>query len=203
MDKPRRHIVHDQPTILLVEDRPDVRAVLIEVLQDEGFAVMPARDVPETLREARARVPDLIVLDLAPHASTQRVLTRFRDEPAVGGIPLVVTHRRSVHAQFDQARHANIHSSIPDVDALLEHVWRMINTRILAVDSTRESIGSSRRVRDPPMLAIAGGRSVLYADSRPSPPSAGFREGLASGSHSRAKLDVSPRVEGGGALWMR
>jgi hypothetical protein len=79
-------------------------------------------------------------------------------------------HRRSVHAQFDQARHASITSSIPDVDALLEHVWRIINTRILAVDSTREPIGSSRRVRDPPGLAITGGRNVLIRRFAPYSP---------------------------------
>ncbi|HUG56265.1 MAG TPA: response regulator [Candidatus Limnocylindrales bacterium] len=52
-------------SVLVVEDEPDLRQVLSELLREEGFAVTEAVDGVEALaRCGEARVPELVVLDL-------------------------------------------------------------------------------------------------------------------------------------------
>ena len=53
--------------ILIVEDDPDVRASLVEVLEDEGYRVQTAGDGAEALdylRGANVDLPRLILLDM-------------------------------------------------------------------------------------------------------------------------------------------
>jgi signal transduction histidine kinase len=49
--------------VLVVDDDPDIRALVIEVLRDTGLTVASARDGEEALAEARRMRPDVILLD--------------------------------------------------------------------------------------------------------------------------------------------
>lgn len=53
-----------QPTILVVEDNPNLRELYGEELEDEGYAVLLAEDEASALRQVRLGSPDLVVLDL-------------------------------------------------------------------------------------------------------------------------------------------
>jgi two-component system, chemotaxis family, chemotaxis protein CheY len=76
--------------ILIVEDDPDVRASLVEVLEDEGYLVATAGDGAEALdylRGASSNLPCLILLDMMmprmdgfqfrAEQSSDRVLSRI------------------------------------------------------------------------------------------------------------------------------
>ena len=52
------------PTVLVVDDAPDIVRLTRDYLEHAGFGVLTARDGNEALRVARAERPDLIVLDL-------------------------------------------------------------------------------------------------------------------------------------------
>ena len=52
------------PTILIVEDEPDMATGLRDNLEFEGYDVRIARDGEEALESASQVVPDLILLDL-------------------------------------------------------------------------------------------------------------------------------------------
>lgn len=68
----------DHPTVLVVEDEPDMRRYLTEILAGE-YQVMQARDGREGLRLALEREPDLIVLDLMlPEIDGLEVCRRIR-----------------------------------------------------------------------------------------------------------------------------
>jgi two-component system response regulator HydG len=50
--------------LLLVDDDPGVRRMLSRVLEEEGYAVVPAANGIEALELAASRMPDLVLLDL-------------------------------------------------------------------------------------------------------------------------------------------
>jgi DNA-binding response OmpR family regulator len=53
------------PTILVVEDDPQLRQVISEVLSDEGFTVHEASDGQRALEEIAADTPDLVLSDIS------------------------------------------------------------------------------------------------------------------------------------------
>lgn len=77
--------------VLLVDDEPDVRAVMADALAERGYRVHEASDGAEALALLSAGVvPDAIVLDLAMPKMTgwqfrdlQRRLPRIADVPVV------------------------------------------------------------------------------------------------------------------------
>lgn len=50
--------------VLVVDDQPDIRAVLRAALQREGYAVREAADAEAALLAVRERLPDLVILDV-------------------------------------------------------------------------------------------------------------------------------------------
>jgi len=50
--------------VLVVDDQPDIRAVLRAALQREGYAVREAAEAEGALLAVRERVPDLVILDV-------------------------------------------------------------------------------------------------------------------------------------------
>ncbi len=84
----------DCRTILLVEDDPDVRDSLQDILEDEGFDVVPASNGKQaidflTLNEPRRA--DLVILDLLmPMVSGWEVLRYMTAEPQLAGVPVIV-----------------------------------------------------------------------------------------------------------------
>ncbi|MES9899309.1 MAG: sigma-54 dependent transcriptional regulator [Sedimenticola sp.] len=52
------------PRILVVDDEPDIRALVQEILQDEGYQVAVAEDGESARKALRERRPDLVLLDI-------------------------------------------------------------------------------------------------------------------------------------------
>jgi DNA-binding response OmpR family regulator len=68
-------------SILLIEDNRDYAATLSANLEREGYEVTVASTGTDGLEQAKARAPDLIILDLMlPSMSGFTVLQRLRDE---------------------------------------------------------------------------------------------------------------------------
>ena len=127
MNMPPPVALQDRPTILLIEDDPTRRGLLTEALEEEGFGVAQAGDVPDALRQARACEPDLIVIDPRPTASVTRELNRLRSNPATRGVPLIVIRHAGV--PLESGRVYAWPASPVRVDLPIEHVWRVVNTR--------------------------------------------------------------------------
>ncbi|MEQ9398634.1 MAG: response regulator transcription factor [Longimicrobiales bacterium] len=84
------------PRVLVVEDEPDIAALIAYQLTREGFRVETAGTGTEALQAVGREVPDLVVLDrMLPGISGDEVLQRLKDEPGTSSIPvLVLTAKR-------------------------------------------------------------------------------------------------------------
>ena len=78
-------------SVLIVDDEPDIRLAVAEVLSDEGYQVYSAGDGAEGLAAARAHHPQVVLLDLMmPGMSGWEFRKRQKDDPDLQAIPVVI-----------------------------------------------------------------------------------------------------------------
>jgi CheY-like chemotaxis protein len=116
-------------TVFVVEDEPDARQMIADVLRAEGYAVEEAADGEEALAAVagwsdRPTRPVLVLLDLMlPRVDGLEVLSRL---PGLGcTVPVVATSASGQHLRVAAA--AGAHGVLPkpfDLDALLAIVGR-------------------------------------------------------------------------------
>jgi phosphate regulon transcriptional regulator PhoB len=76
-------------TVLVVEDEPDIRTLIVHHLESDGFRCRAAATGPEALAVVRAAMPDLVVLDLMlPGMDGLEVCRRLRATAA--GLPIIM-----------------------------------------------------------------------------------------------------------------
>jgi len=84
-------------TVLVVDDEPNVREYLAQILRDAGFTVVTAADGDEALEAIRRQRPDFISLDLVmPRKSGHKLLYELRKDRHLSRIPVVIV---TAHAQ--------------------------------------------------------------------------------------------------------
>jgi two-component system, NtrC family, nitrogen regulation response regulator NtrX len=64
------------PHILVVDDEPDIRTLVQEILEDEGYRSPPPRTARPPAHALRDRRPDLILLDIWMPDSTASACSR-------------------------------------------------------------------------------------------------------------------------------
>src|SRR5688572_4105238 len=70
------------PTVLVVEDEPEVRSLLEYTLAKEKFKVLSAENGKKALELLETHVPDVITLDLMlPDIHGLEICKRLRDDP--------------------------------------------------------------------------------------------------------------------------
>lgn len=91
--------------ILVVDDNPDVRLALTTLLKDEGYEVTEASDGDLGIDAARARKPDLILLDLMmPRMDGFETLRELKNDDELSDIPVVVLTARRGSEDMTLAR---------------------------------------------------------------------------------------------------
>lgn len=69
-----------QSLVMVVDDEPDIRDLVKEILEDEGYAVVVAEDVANAREAVEERVPDLVLLDIwMPEQDGVSLLKEWRD----------------------------------------------------------------------------------------------------------------------------
>ena len=78
-------------TVLVVEDEPDIRHLVVFHLTRDGFRCRTAATGAEALADIRTHRPDLVILDLMlPEMDGLDVCRRLRAEPATAAIPVIM-----------------------------------------------------------------------------------------------------------------
>jgi len=80
-----------QPTVLVVDDDPDILDAITTILSTQPYSLDTARDGVECLERVRSAIPDLILLDLLmPKKDGFAVVRELRENPKYAGIPILI-----------------------------------------------------------------------------------------------------------------
>ena len=105
--------VSSVPTALVVEDSPELRAVMVSFLSSIGLQVLTARDGESGLEMAAAHPPDLICLDLMlPTVSGLEVCERLKARPETANVPVIIVSARTFPQDRVEARRAGADASV-------------------------------------------------------------------------------------------
>lgn len=92
------------PFVLVVDDESDIREAVSELLEDEGYEVVSARDGAEALRKAHEFHPSLVLLDLMmPGMNGWEFRARQKDDPELSRIPVIILSALGRTAGIDAA----------------------------------------------------------------------------------------------------
>jgi len=81
----------DDKVVLVIDDEPDSRLLLAQMIEDVGYTVLTADSGADGVRMAKARHPDLIVLDLImPGMNGWRTLGAIKADPELRDVPVII-----------------------------------------------------------------------------------------------------------------
>ena len=90
--------------ILLVDQDPDTRVILREVLEHEGYGVVEAATGAEGLALARASAPDVIIGEFPLDIPGQSLFTdHVRSAPELAGTRILVVTARALEQELEAA----------------------------------------------------------------------------------------------------
>ncbi|MBD2464340.1 response regulator [Oscillatoria sp. FACHB-1407] len=121
----------DRRTILVVDDRPDNRAVLLGWLEALGFYVIEAENGLEGLRQATATHPNLIIADLVMPVMDGFEMTRqLRQLEAFQTIPIIASSASVFEFDRQQSQQAGYDDFLPkpiQAEELLQKLATYLN----------------------------------------------------------------------------
>jgi two-component system, sensor histidine kinase len=90
--------------VLVVEDSPDIRALVRMLLEAGGHEVLTAPDGRTGVDIARAERPDVVLMDLSlPILSGWEATREIKNDPAISTIPVVAVTAHAMHGDRERA----------------------------------------------------------------------------------------------------
>ena len=113
--------------VLVAEDDPAIRVLLVEALEAAGFRVSPVRDGFAALNEVRRAAPDVVVLDLnLPLLDGQEFLDAWRTVAPSLDVPILVLSASSELPPLFASVGVQDHIVKPfDIDVVVASVARL------------------------------------------------------------------------------
>ncbi len=91
--------------ILIVDDEPDIRELIADILEDEGHQVSAAADAAEAREQRRSLSPDLVLLDVwMPDTDGISLLREWRDAEALDCPVVMISGHGSVETAVEATR---------------------------------------------------------------------------------------------------
>jgi signal transduction histidine kinase/DNA-binding NarL/FixJ family response regulator len=160
--------------VLIADDVPGNRAMLLDLLKPLGFVTQEARDGAEALRAIGAHAPDLVLMDMSmPVMDGLHAMRRIRENAPWQDIRIVAVSANASEADQAQcmAAGANAFLSKPiDRDALLDEVAEQLGLSwIAAALDAATGAASAAMVAPPPAqleelhrIAVAGNMRAIH-----------------------------------------
>lgn len=118
--------------ILIVDDKATSRELLRTILERQGFTVTEAADGEEALQQARAEIPDLILLDLQmPVRNGYEVLSELRQDPRFASLPIIALTASAMQGDRERALAAGFTAYLTKpvtLAHLREEIQRLLQT---------------------------------------------------------------------------
>ncbi|MDP9357905.1 MAG: response regulator [Chloroflexota bacterium] len=78
-------------TILVVDDEPTIRELLVELLRDEGHTILGAVDGLAAMEVLEHTVPDLVITDaMMPRRDGSGLVRWMREQPDLRPVPVII-----------------------------------------------------------------------------------------------------------------
>ncbi len=97
-------------TVLVVEDEPNVRKLVVVNLISRGYSVLQAANVSQALEHLNTATPDVMILDIKlPGLSGWDLLSQLAADPHMTGkLPVLVMTASITEAQVDREQYSNV-----------------------------------------------------------------------------------------------
>jgi CheY-like chemotaxis protein len=97
--------VQRNKSILIVDDSEDMRTLLGQVLEDEGYTLYFAEDGSIALEQAVTHQPDLILMDMSlPGITGWEAVEQLRQKPAFQHTPIIAVTAYVTKADEERAK---------------------------------------------------------------------------------------------------
>ncbi len=97
----------ERPFVLLVEDDPVNRVLAKRILSAHGFPFAEATNGEEALAQARARKPDVVLMDLSlPVMNGWDAVARMRQIPDLADVPVIAVTAHAMRGDREKALEA-------------------------------------------------------------------------------------------------
>jgi signal transduction histidine kinase/CheY-like chemotaxis protein/HAMP domain-containing protein len=153
-----------EKTILLVEDTEAVIIQMKDILEQQGYQIMVARNGIEALEQINVQIPDAMILDLMmPEVDGFEVLKKIRSQEKTDHLPVIIlTAKYVTKEELAFLKHNSIYQLIQKGDInkgqLLSTVGRMLVPEVAA---TRDPIIKPARI------PIEGMPKILVVEDNP------------------------------------
>ena len=99
--------------ILVVEDQPDNRQIIRDMLADTGYEIAEAENGEEALAAIAKARPDLILMDIQlPVMDGYAATRRIKTDPALKSIPIIAVTSYALSGDEDKAREAGCNAYV-------------------------------------------------------------------------------------------
>jgi two-component system, cell cycle response regulator DivK len=100
--------------ILVVEDQPDNRQIIRDMLADTGYEIAEAENGEEALAAIAKQRPDLIWMDIQlPVMDGYAATRRIKTDPALKSIPVIAVTSYALSGEEKKAREAGCDDYVP------------------------------------------------------------------------------------------
>jgi two-component system, cell cycle response regulator DivK len=100
--------------ILVVEDQPDNRQIIRDMLADTGYEIVEAENGEEALAAIAKQRPDLILMDIQlPVMDGYAATRRIKTDPALKSIPVIAVTSYALSGEEKKAREAGCDDYVP------------------------------------------------------------------------------------------